>query len=80
MISQLDEIARYLQTGESDMLHLAWPGDNIIIRARNGSQAIRSALMAEVLKRTLHADIPEQLVNLDLAAFAEERIEPMALV
>jgi hypothetical protein len=77
MISHQDEIARYLLTGESDMLHLAWPGDNIIVRARNGGQATRSALMAEVIKRTPHAYIPEQLVNLDLAAFVEEKIGPM---
>jgi hypothetical protein len=72
-----DEIVRYLRTGESDMLHLAWPGDSIIARGRNGNQAIRNALIAEVIKRTPHAKIPEQLVNLNVAAFAEEKIAPM---
>ena len=72
-----DEIARYLQTGESDMLHLSWPGDSIIARGRNGNQAIRNALIAEVIKRTPHLEIPEQLVNLNVAAFAEEKIAPM---
>jgi len=59
------------------MLHLAWPGDSIIARGRNGDQAIRNALIAEVIKRTPHAKIPEQLVNLNVAAFAEEKIAPM---
>ena len=72
-----DEIARYLQTGESDTLHLAWPGDSIIARGCNGNKAIRNALIAEVIKRTPHAETPEQLVNLDLAAFAEQKIAPM---
>jgi hypothetical protein len=72
-----DEIARYLQTGESDVLHLAWPGDSIIARGRNGNQAMRNALIAEVIKRTPHAKIPDQLVNLNVAAFAEEKIAPM---
>jgi hypothetical protein len=72
-----DEIARYLRTGESDMLHLAWPGDSIITRGRNGNRAIRNALIAEVVKRVPHSKIPEQLVNLNVAAFAEEKIAPM---
>jgi hypothetical protein len=46
------EIARYLKTGESDTLHLAWPGDSIIARACNGNKAKRNALIAEVIKRT----------------------------
>jgi hypothetical protein len=71
------EIARYLETGESDMLHLAWPGDSIIARGRNGNKAIRNALIAEVIKRTPHAEMPERLVNLNVAALAEQKIAPM---
>ncbi len=72
-----DEIARYLQTGESDTLHLAWPGDSIIERGRNGDRAIRNALIAEVINRVPQSEIPEQLVNLNVAAFAEKKIAPM---
>ena len=53
------------------MLHLAWPGDSIIARGRNGNKAIRNALIAEVIKRTPHAEMPERLVNLNVAALAE---------
>jgi hypothetical protein len=72
-----DAITRYLRSGEIDMLHLAWPGDSIVARGCNGNKAIRNALIAEVIKRTPHAETPEQLVNLDLAAFAEQKIAPM---
>jgi hypothetical protein len=75
--SQQDEIVRYLRTGESDMLSAAWPGDSFITRAQSGNQALRNALIAEVLKRTPYSEIPEQLVNLNVAAFAEDKIAPM---
>ena len=75
--SPQDEIVRYLRTGESDMLSAAWPGDSFITRAQNGDQALRNALIAEVLKRTPYSEIPEQLVNLNVAAFAEDKIAPM---
>ncbi|WP_158927037.1 hypothetical protein [Acidisphaera sp. S103] len=75
--SPQDEIARYLRTGKSDMLHLAWPGDSIIACGCNGKQATRNALIAEVIRRTTHAKIPEQLVDLNVAALAEEKIAPM---
>ncbi len=77
MNSPQDAIVRYLRTGESDMLHPAWPGDSIISRGLNGSQAIRNALIAEVIKRTPHVEIPEQLLNLNVPAFAEQKIAPM---
>jgi hypothetical protein len=72
-----DEIAHYLRTGESDMLHLAWPGDSIIARGRNGNQALRNALLTEVMERTPQAETPKQLVNLNVAAFAQEKVAPM---
>jgi hypothetical protein len=72
-----DEITRYLRNGQIDMLHQAWPGDSIIARGRNGNEAIRNALIAEVRKRAPHAKIPQQLVNLNVAAFGGEKIAPM---
>jgi hypothetical protein len=75
--SPQDEIACYLRTGESDMLHLAWPGDSIMACVRNGNRAIRDALVAEVTKRAPRAEIPKQLANLNLAEFAQEKISPM---
>ena len=77
MNAQQDEIERYLRTGASDMLSAAWPGDSFITRGQNGNQALRNALIAEVIKRTPHSEVPEQLLNLNVAAFAEDKIAPM---
>jgi hypothetical protein len=57
-MSPKDEIARYLDSGEHDGLYAVWPGDNIIARARNGSQALRQALIAAVNNRALPAKGP----------------------
>ena len=75
--SQQYEIVRYLRTGESDMLSAAWLGDSFITRGQNSNQALRNALIAEVIKRTPYSEIPEQLVNRNLAASAEDKIAPM---
>jgi hypothetical protein len=77
LTSQQDEIARYLQTGESDMLHAGWPGDSLVTRGHNGNQALRNALITEVMRRTPDTEVPEQLVNLDVVAFAQGKIGPM---
>ena len=77
MDSHQDEIARYLESGESDVLHLAWPGDSIVARACNGNKAIRNALIAEIMKRTRYSEVPEQLVNLNVTALAKQKIAPM---
>jgi len=72
-----DQITRYLRTGQSDTLNLAWPGGSILERARNGDQALRDALIAEVIVRTPDPKSPERLVHMNVAAFAEEKIRPM---
>ena len=77
MSSQQDEIERYLRTGESDFLHAAWPGDSFITRGHNGNQALRNALIAEVIRRSPHSEMPEPLVNLNVAEFAQKKTEPM---
>jgi hypothetical protein len=74
---QQDEITRYLRTGESDMLHAGWPGDSFITRGQNGKQALRNALITEVTRRMPHPEIPAQLVDLNVVAFAQEKIGPM---
>ena len=59
------------------MLHLAWPGDSIVARACNGNKAIRNTLIAEIMKRTRYSEMPEQLVNLNVTALADQKIAPM---
>ena len=77
MNSAHDEIARYLGTGESDVLHASWPGDSVIACAQIGDQALRNALIAEVTRRAPHPEIPDQLTKLDVSAYAKRKIAPM---
>ena len=77
MSLQQDEIARYLRTGESDMLHAAWPGDNFITRGHNAKQTLRHALIAEVMRRAPVPEMPAPLINLNVAEFAQRKIGPM---
>jgi hypothetical protein len=76
-MSPKDEIARYLTSGEHDGLYAVWSGDSFIARARNGNQALRQALIAAVNNRALPAKTPDELVGLDVAAFAREKVGPM---
>lgn len=70
------EIERFLRTGDHDDLFFAWPGD-ILERAQRGDGALRNALIAEVLRRTPHAVVPEELEDLDLATFTKKKVGPM---
>ena len=38
------EIQRFIKTGELDVLHSAWPGDNFFARAHSANNQLRSAL------------------------------------
>lgn len=67
------ETERYLQTGDHD----AWPGRNLFERARKGDDALRTALIAEVRRRTPYATVPAELAHLDVAAFTREKVGPM---
>jgi hypothetical protein len=46
-----DEVKRYVRTGETDVLSLAWPG-NVVERCRSASIQLRSALVREIASRT----------------------------
>src|SRR5271163_2860230 len=72
-----DEIARYLNSGEHDGLYAVWPGDNFVARAWNGNQALRQALIAAVNNRAPPAKAPDDIVGLDVAAFARAKVGPM---
>lgn len=47
-----DEIERYLRTGNTDLYFAAWPGGNFIEQAQRARADLRTALVAEVLRRT----------------------------
>ena len=73
-----DEVDRYVRTGEhDDLLFSRWPGDGLAARARHGHETLVDALVAEVRRRTGHAEVPAELLGLDLAAFARAKLAPM---
>ncbi len=52
------EIDRYLRTGDSDPLHGAWTGGDLIERAKKARDDLRGALLAEVHCRCTGAATP----------------------
>lgn len=76
-LSPKDEIARYLSTGEHDGFYAAWPGESLIACARNGELALRQALISAVKYRAPAAKVPDVLADLDVEAFARDKLSPM---
>ena len=76
-LSPQDKIARYLSTGEHNGLYAAWPGESLMARARNGELALRRALISAVNDRAPAAKVPDALADLDVEAFAREKLLPM---
>ena len=72
-----DEIKRYLETGEYDMLSLAWSGDNHVERMKRGHAELQHALVAEVKRRASTPEVPPALQGLDLVEFGRRKAEPM---
>ena len=77
MPTEKAEIERYLATGDHDHVFAAWPGHNLLERAKRGTDGLRGALLARVRARTTHAVVPEALANLDIEAFTRTKVEPM---
>jgi hypothetical protein len=69
-------VARFLTTGEHDVFAEAW-GGTVVSSARAGSQELRAALVAEVIKRTCGARAPAALADIDLPAWTRRKVEPM---
>lgn len=77
MTSKASAIEHYLRTGKCDDInHLQWPGQNIMVKSRNGHDDHLRALVAEVRKRSSgrsHTAVPE----LDLAGWTRRKLTPM---
>lgn len=52
---QRAEVDRFLSSGNHDNLFEVWPGGTLVERSVYGNAALRRALIAEVLRRTVHA-------------------------
>lgn len=70
-------IERFLRRGEHDVAFRSWPGDDFLARAQYGNAALRSALVSAVRERTPHATLPDALADLDVVAFAREKVTAM---
>jgi hypothetical protein len=71
-----EAIERYLRSGEYDIDHPQWPGQNIMEKSRNGHDEHLRALVAEVKRRSqgrTHAPVPQ----LDLASWTRRKLTPM---
>ncbi len=75
-MTRADAIERYLRSGNYDLDHPQWPGQNIIEKSKNGHDDHVRALVAEVKRRSNgheHAPVPE----LDLASWTRRKLTPM---
>lgn len=75
--SQHEAIERYLGSGEYDVMHFGWPGDNLMECGRIGTAALRQALIASVRQRSAHASAPPDLAAMEVIAFGRARLAPM---
>jgi hypothetical protein len=72
-----EAVELFLRTGESDEFSRIWTGRTIVERAQHASDALLSALVAEVERRTAAFPPGAELTDLDLVAFTRRRVEPM---
>lgn len=52
------EVRRFLASGEYDALYSAWPGGDLIVKARKGEHALKQALVTEVRRRAKGRYLP----------------------
>ncbi len=75
-MSTTEAIERYLHSGEYEIGHLQWPGQNIIEKSTNGHDDHVRALVAEVKKRSKarsHAPVPQ----IEIASWTRRKLTPM---
>jgi hypothetical protein len=79
MPSPQSEIARYLRTGEHDILFKTWPGNHVLDCCQRGTADLRRALVREVKVRTKRVAmaVSDALVELDCEGFARKKVAPM---
>jgi hypothetical protein len=66
----------YLRSGEYEIDHPEWPGQNIVERSTNGHDDLLRALVAELKRRSndrMHAPVP----HLDLPSWTRRKLRPM---
>lgn len=74
---EADLVADYLRTGDHDVLASGWPGGSIIERCRGANDAMKGALVSEVIRRTQGRRAPRGLSNADLEGMTRAKVRPM---
>lgn len=73
-----EEIENYLRTGDTDLHFAAWPGGNFIEQAQRARADLRTALVAEVLKRTKDWQPPTGPISSDeVSRITRAKVEAM---
>ena len=72
-----NEIKRYLETGEHDMLFPAWTGRNTLDRLNRGHAAMLAALVDEVKRRAGGPEVPAAMQGPRSRDFGRKKAEPM---
>ena len=74
--SQEEAIARYVATGDYDLMHPEWPG-NIIEGGRRAAADLTGALLAEIERRSRGRRPPDLPQLLHVERFTRSKVEPM---
>ena len=74
---QTDIVQTYLDTGDHDPSFAGWPGNTFLEIARDGSNALREALIREVRTRTSSALVPRTLPANEVRGLTRVKVAPM---
>lgn len=71
------EIRQFLASGEYDALYSAWPGGDIVTKARKGERALKQALVAEVRRQATGRLLPPLPPGFNSSQFTLATVGPM---
>ena len=77
VVTPEQEIRRFVATGEHDVLHGAWPGNDLLAKAHAAENALRTALIEEVRRRTKGLPSPSLPPDFDPSQFVIGKVSPM---
>ena len=74
----MDDIERFVRTGDYDLLFPNWSGQNLMEKAQRGSAALTEALVSEVRRRESKVTVPKPTeFPADLRGFTRAKVKPM---
>ncbi len=73
----IDEIGRFVATGDYDMVHAVWPGRHALERMHAGDEALRAALVDALRQRTKGLTLPAMPADFDPGQFVLGKVHAM---